>query len=435
MTRTAAAAPNPSASTDPIADRATTRLSRAELLIIFAFWTFMGVLTAVGGLLDPRGRSPQPVLEWPPITYAFLQYYLWALLTPLIFWLGARYSLERSNWGARIALYVIVGVVVAVFVDGVLSWLRFEVLTPLRRGAGFGGGPGGGGSGGPGGRGGFAPGWSPWTGIRRVFFLDDLLIYAGVLAAAFARHFFLGYRARQQEAVLLRAEASELHAHAAHLQAQLAEARLSTLRTQLDPHFLFNTLNAVSTLVERDPRGVRRMIARLSELLRYSLERSAEQEVRLADEMRFLERYLEIMQIRFQGRLEVETDVQPEVLDALVPSLVLQPLVENAFKHGIGRLPPSRAGRIEIAARLDGDRVVLTVADNGVGLPRGTAPPTEGVGLRNTRSRLEQLYGSEQSLALRDRDEAGVVAEVVLPFHTRADLHTTGEIAAARVAR
>lgn len=413
-----AEAPTAGSTTDLTPDRPSTRLSRAELFVIFAFWTFMALLTAVGGLLDPRGRSPQPVVASGPIAYAFLQYYIWALLTPLIFWLGARYGLERSNWGIRIALYLAIGILLAVFVDGVLAWLRLEFLTPMRRGFG---GPGGGG------RGGFGPGWSPWLGVRRVFFLDDLLIYAGVLAAAFARDYFLRYRARQQEAILLHAQAAELQAHAARLQAQLAEARLSALRTQIDPHFLFNTLNAVSTLVERDPRGVRRMIARLSELLRYSLERSAEQEVPLADEVRFLERYLEIMQIRFQGRLDIETRVSPDVLDALVPSLVLQPLVENAFKHGLGRLPPGTRGRIEIDARLDGDDVRLTVADNGVGLPRDAL--REGVGLRNTRARLEQLYGADQSLTLRPRADGGAVAEVTLPFHTRADLHTTGEIA------
>ena len=409
------------------------RLGSTELLLIVAFWTFVAVLTAASGILDPRGRSPQPLFSARPLALAFAQYYLWALATPLIFWLVARYGIERTTWLRRAALYLALGLVAAITIDVALGWLRFEYFAssmPGRRGPGMGGGGMGGMGGmggGPGGPG-FGAGW-PWTGIRRFFFLDDLLIYAGVLAAAFARDYFLRYRARQEEAVRLHAEAGALHAQAARLEAQLADARLAALRTQLDPHFLFNTLNAVSSLVERDPRGVRRMIARLSELLRYSLERSADQEVPLAEEMRFLEQYLEIMRVRFQGRLDVDMRVAPETLDALVPSLVLQPLVENAFKHGISRLQGH--GRIEIESRLDGDRLVLEVRDNGPGLAGGGVRDAEGVGLRNTRARLEQLYAAEQRLTLRPGAGGGTIAEVMLPHHTRNDLRTTGEVAAA----
>jgi two-component system LytT family sensor kinase len=214
------------------------------------------------------------------------------------------------------------------------------------------------------------------------------------------------YRARQQEAARLQAETAQL-------QAQLAEARLSALRSQIDPHFLFNTLNAVSALVERDPRGVRRMIARLSELLRHSLDGAGEPEVTLRQELEFADRYLEIMRIRFQGSLEVEQRVDEGMMDAMVPSLVLQPLVENAVKHGVGRL--RGVGRIEIEARRDGARVILTVRDNGPGM-EGAAPAREGVGLRNTRERLAQLYGDDAKLTLRPAEGGGFEAEVALPW-------------------
>ena len=170
------------------------------------------------------------------------------------------------------------------------------------------------------------------------------------------------------------------------------------------------------------------MIARLSELLRYTLEGAEEQEVPLDQELTFLQRYLEIMQIRFQGRLEVETHVDPNVLDALVPNLILQPLVENAVKHGVSKA--DGAGRIEIRARREAERVVLSVRDDGPGLVSEAVSGEEGVGLRNTRARLAQLYGPAHHLMLRAADGGGLVAEVVLPYHTRADLRAAAVPAA-----
>jgi sensor histidine kinase YesM len=246
--------------------------------------------------------------------------------------------------------------------------------------------------------------------------MNEFLMYVAVLAAGFARDYFLRYRARREEAIALQAQAAELRA-------QLAGARLAVLRTQLNPHFLFNTLHAISALVERDPRGVRRMIARLSELLRISLDDVGDAEVPLARELDFTRRYLEIMQIRFEGRLEVIEHVESEALAALVPNLVLQPLVENAFKHGLERI--DGVGRIELRAGRVGDRLVLSVSDNGPGVGSEELG-AEGLGLGNTRERLEQLYGSNQSLALRTHAGGGAVVEVSLPFRMAGEMHTTG---------
>jgi len=248
-------------------------------------------------------------------------------------------------------------------------------------------------------------------------FIDELIIYLTVLAAGFARDYFMRFQERQAEMMHLRTQAVQL-------QAQLAEARLQTLRMQVNPHFLFNTLHAVSSLVERDPRGVRRMIARLSELLRYTMERAGEQEVSLHEELLFLEGYLEIQQIRFQDRLEVEEDIAPDVLDALVPSLILQPLVENAIKHGVSRI--EEMGRIEIKAWREDETLCLSVRDNGPGLVETSGDgerTSEGVGLRNTRERLQSLYGTAQQLVLKSAPSGGAHAQIRLPFHTRADLH------------
>lgn len=372
-------------------DRAPAR--RFELLLIVGFWTFIALLTLANAWLDPRGRGLQPVAPASPIALAFAEAYLWALLTPFIFALSSRFSIDRSSWPGRLLLLFAVGMVVAIVVDVLVGLLRFQLfyipqraeLGALRR-------------------------------VTRLWFMNEFIVYTGVVAAGMARHYFLRYRARREETMRLQAQAAQL-------QAQLADARLAALRHQLDPHFLFNTLHAVSALVERDPRGVRRMIARLSELLRTTLEGADEQEVPLEQELALLARYLEIMQIRFQGRLTVDEQVEPATRDALVPNLLLQPLVENAIKHGVSKSGGS--GRIEIRAHREGERLVLSVRDDGPEPVAEAGPEREGVGLRNTRARLAQLYGAHQSLLVRPADGGGVIAQVALPYHTRADLRAT----------
>jgi two-component system LytT family sensor kinase len=362
--------------------------------MIGAFWICIAALACANALLDPRGRGLQPVPASVPMTLALAESCLWALLTPFIFMLSSRAGIDRGNWIARVLLLFGIGVAVAIAVDLITDIVRFELMAPLR------------------------PPFevAPALRVRRMWFMNEFLVYIAVLAAGFARLYFIRYRARREESMRLQAEA-------ARLQAQLADARLAALRSQLNPHFLFNTLHAVSALVESDPRGVRRMIARLSELLRTTLEGASESEVPLRQELAFIERYVEIMRIRFEGRLEVETFVDPAVLDALVPNLILQPLVENALKHGVEKL--NGTGHVEIHARRDGERTILGVRDNGPALSHEACARSEaGLGLRNTRERLAQLYGSEQSLALRAAEGGGLLAEVVLPYHTRADLVT-----------
>ena len=215
--------------------------------------------------------------------------FAWALITPFVFWLVSRYGIERTNRVARITLFLGVGLVLAIVVDQIVGFFRFEVLFIPRRPPPI--------------------DVTPFLRVRRLWFVNEYIVYCAVLAAAFARDYFLRYRARREEAARLQADT-------AHLQAQLADARLAALRAQVNPHFLFNTLHAISALVERDPKGVRRMIARLSELLRTTLEGADEAEVTLAQEVVFLRRYLEIMQIRFQGRLEVDIRIDRTVRES-----------------------------------------------------------------------------------------------------------------------
>jgi len=360
------------------------RIRPGEALAVLLFWAFLAGLTATGRLFDPR-LNERPQVTAAFISLAFIEYAIWALLTVPIFVLAARVGRSgRLRLGQAIRL-IIIGIIVAIAVDAVLDLFRDNLLGPPP-----GRGPRG-----------------PFIGILRFQYLQYLMVYFAVLGAGFARTYFLRDQARAEET-------RQLQAHTAQLQARLAEAQLAVLRTQINPHFLFNTLHAISSLVERDPRGVRRMIARLSDLLRYTLENTGEQEIPLDRELELLQRYLDIMSVRFQGRLDVALNVDDDVRDALVPNLVLQPLVENAFKHGVDAA--ETAGRVEINAFRRDDSVVLRVRDNGPGPSNNGS--SNGVGLRNTIARLSQLYGAKQRFSLERAEGGGAVAEVVLPYHT-----------------
>jgi LytS/YehU family sensor histidine kinase len=256
--------------------------------------------------------------------------------------------------------------------------------------------------------------------FSRFSFLYDFIVYVVVLGAGLARNYYVRYQARLEETRRLEAEATELRAEAAELHSQVTDARLNALRTQLNPHFLFNTLNAVSTLVDEDPPGARRMIARLSDLLRHTLGEGDEQEIPLARELEMLRRYMDIMEVRFQGKVELSIETDPSLDNALVPNLVLQPLVENAFRHGLA--PMQTVGRVAVRAARDDGELVLSVRDNGSG---PATPVREGVGLTNTRARLTQLYGARQGLALSAAEGGGALVEVRLPYHTTSHRRTT----------
>ena len=201
---------------------------------------------------------------------------------------------------------------------------------------------------------------------------------------------------------------------ALELEARLADAKLQALRMQLHPHFLFNTLNAIATLVHKDARAADEMITNLSELLRATLDTS-EQEIPLRQELDFLDRYLEIQQVRFGERLRVEKEIDAATLDGLVPTLILQPLVENAIRHGIE--PNPSAGVVTIRARRsEVGSLHLTVRDSG-GWPKSQAKSQAGIGLANTRGRLQELYGSRARLMLNTDVDGGFAVEMEIPFH------------------
>jgi sensor histidine kinase YesM len=229
----------------------------------------------------------------------------------------------------------------------------------------------------------------------------SLLIYGVIVSISHALDYYRKYHDRTVQTL-------ELEKH-------LTEARLQALLHQLKPHFLFNTLNGIASLMHTDVEAADRMLVRLSELLRITMSHTGAPQTTLREEVAFLERYLDIERIRFRNRLDVVIEIDDDVIDAQVPSLILQPIIENAVKHGVE--PQSRSGRIELrGARRDG-QVVLTVSDNGVGIPEG-GPKREGIGLANTRARLGELYGDRQQFELVNRPGGGLCVRMAIPFVT-----------------
>lgn len=397
-----------------------TRLTPGEIFAILAFWGFLAVLTAAGRLIDPRVAAVaamraalRPEVTAGFATVSLVEYALWAALTLPIFWMTRRFGGDRPTL-KRVLLFLVIGVVLAMAVDRLLQVISQEIMqrptlpAPMfpqpRIPSGVVPGPA-------------APrpfpSSQPARGLfSRFSFLYDFIVYLVVLGAGLARNYYVRYQARLEETRRLEAEAAELRAEAAELNAQVTDARLNALRSQLNPHFLFNTLNAISTLVEEDPRGARRMIARLGDLLRHTLEGNA-QEIPLARELEMLRLYLDIMEVRFQGKLELSIEAEASLDDALVPNLVLQPLVENAFRHGLA--PMQSVGRVAVRVVRDNGDLLLTVRDNGAGPSREVR---EGVGLANTRARLTQLYGARQRLVLTAAEGGGALVEVRVPYHT-----------------
>jgi len=274
----------------------------------------------------------------------------------------------------------------------------------------------------------------------------DLLAYAAIIGLMHSVHFYRRFRERERRALVL--------------ESNLANARLGALRAQLHPHFLFNSLNAIAALLRRDPRLAESTLMTLSDLLRLALSQSERQEGPLREELNFVSRYLEIQQTRFGDKLRIENDIAPATLDCLVPTLLLQPLVENAIRHGIE--PAENGGLLRISARQQNGNLILNVEDDGVGLANesvrvssslsgyvasqtmlptislnasrvsgATSRTGTGIGLPNLRARLETLYGQNQKLEIATRSPHGVSVRIELPWHSESCVETNGVSAAS----
>jgi two-component system, LytTR family, sensor kinase len=350
-------------------------------VLFFVAATLCGLFLASQSYLIYRSYESRAIPIVPVVVLALIQTWTWFLLLPGILAVANRFPLYRGVLSRSLAAHAVIGalfaladIAVRVLINSRLPW--YAAAKPV-----------------------------PFTVRFQNMFLNgfhsNLLVYWAIVGATQA----LAYYRKLEEREL----------KAAQLETRLAQAQLQVLKIQLQPHFLFNTLHAISALVQKDPDAADHTIALLSDLLRLTLETGSEQEVSLQRELDFVERYLEIEQTRFGDRLTVRLEIADDVRDARVPSFVLQPLVENAIRHGIA--PRSEGGCIEIiASRKDGELAML-VQDNGQGFA-GTAI-REGLGLRNTRARLEQLYGAGDRLILTQAPGGGTVVRLNIPLHTR----------------
>ena len=349
--------------------------------LVFAAATLVGVFFAAQTQLANSfsGRG----LPWKDtLTLDLAEWYLWAALAPALVWLARRFPIDRQRW-LRGALVHVPGSLAF----AVLHLYLYAVAARL-----------------------LMPNWTyrPLEIFRVMFdakFSPGFLTYWVIVGGASAFDFYQRYRERELRS--------------SRLEAQFTQAQLSLLKMQLHPHFLFNTLNSISALMHRDVDLADRMLARLGDLLRLSLDSLRIEEVPLRQELDFLSRYVEIEKMRFEDRLDVRIDVAPSALDAAVPNLILQPLVENAIRYGIaGGAAPCR---VVVAAQHDNGTLRLTITDNGPGISSDArSANAAGLGLSNTRARLEQLYNSRGHLDLEDAPGGGLRVSISLPFHLPA---------------
>jgi signal transduction histidine kinase len=347
----------------------------------------LGIFTLIGLAFATSGYAMyavkgEPIAFVKTLYWGLAEWWLWALLAPAIFWLDRKFPLGKATWRGSLPIHLL-GYLVAL--------LLHEIgYVALER----------------------ASGWTmvptPPFARHLLLFVSkrapfDFLVYCVLVGVSCMINIYRRYQERELRA--------------SQLEAQLTRAQLDVLRSQLQPHFLFNTLNTISSLVNSDTVAAERVVSRLGDLLRLSLKHTGQHELPLREELEFLGHYVDIQRSRFRERLNVEIDVPGDVLEAMVPTFVLQPLVENAVRHGIE--PRTGPGHVVVSAYRQGNRLVLEVADNGPGLVepvRETNGNGRGIGLANTRARLEQLYGTNQSISLANRAEGGVVVRLEVPY-------------------
>lgn len=344
----------------------------ALLLAYLGAWTLVGLLAASQFVLTYTAQGNQaPVLRILQLTLPL--WYAWAAVAPAVLWWAHRFPLEPGRWIPRLLAHVVALPVVGAVVVGVYLALRALFGAPSSRSFLF-----------------------EYVNSLHTHAFTYLVLVLVVHAVRYYR----GVRDRELRA--------------AELAGQLADARLRALRAQLQPHFLFNTMHAISAWVREDPDAAEEMLAELAELLRAVLEIDDRHEVSLRREMELARRYLSIQEFRFGERLEVDIEVDPGVLDVRVPTLVLQPLVENAMRHGVAERVGG--GAVTIRAAAAGDGLEILVVDDGPGMEASAEDPEAwGTGLGNTAERLRELYGSAGRLELRNLDP-GLEARITLPL-------------------
>ena len=334
-------------------------------LAVWTGWTALALLLAVSASLTYR-TTGRPANWSLTISRALAEWWLWAALTPLVAWLARRYRVEGGQWRRNLVVHVAAGIAVAV----VKTLADREVFAVI-------------------------------SGFRIYILFSTIALQFVVYAAIVAGTHGLEYYRRSREREVL--------------ERRFAETRLQLLGMQLQPHFLFNTLNTIAELVHHDPDTADDMIVGLSELLRLTLQLENRQQITLREELRLLSKYLDIQRARFGERLQTNVDVEEDLQEALVPALLLQPLVENSIRHGLTR--HASAGRIDVVARRAAGRLLIEITDDGEGAGAQTATTRQGVGLANTRARMEASHGPDCRLEF-SRHDTGARVTIDMPFRT-----------------
>ena len=345
---------------------------------LVGIWAFIGLVLAIEVYFNIRAGMKNEEVDFLDAGLPqFGRALMWGLMAPLILLAREKLPLSRGRWVGGVAFHFCSSfLVMAVFF---LGRMYFGILFAGEPLSGF------------------------WESAQDNFYgrnIIDMAFYWAVLAFGFSNEIYRKYRSEELKS--------------SQLETRLVETELQALRQQMHPHFLFNTLNTVAVLVrERKNDEAVTLLARLSTLLRMTLDNTGVQEVTLRQEMDFLERYLEIQQARFSDRLQVTFAISPEAMQARIPNLLLQPIVENAILHGIA--PRPGPGHVDLLGRVEGDTLHLEVRDDGLGFD-GTVRAKEGIGLANTRERLTKIYGARGQLLLRSEPGRGVSVQIVLPY-------------------
>ena len=345
--------------------------------LIAVGWSWFAIFFASETIVT-RAYAGRPLQVNQTMTVWFICAFIWLAATPVILHLARRFPIDRRSWLRNSLVHVLLSSVFA------LALLAIYVLITTQVGI-------------------QSPNRSLMATLRSQYvdsFHSEVLTYWAVIGLSNALNYYRKYRERE--------------IRASQLEAQLARAQLDALRMQLQPHFLFNTLNTISVLMKENVQLADQLLLRLSDLLRLSLKSTDNHEVTLREELEFLRNYLEIEQTRFQDRLTVRYDIDERAVEAQVPNLILQPLVENAIRYAVA--PQPGPSTVEIRAVRSNGRIKLEVVDDGPGM----SPVTNGsgIGLSNTRARLEKLYGRSHTFQLSPANGKGLQVTVTLPFHT-----------------
>jgi sensor histidine kinase YesM len=348
---------------------------------VIAGWALLGFVLSIEVYLNNRAGMKMGSVDFIEVALPqFGRAVMWALMAPLILRMREKMPLSRGRWWGGVGFHLTMSFIVMAtyYLGRMLAYMLFwEELSGTF-----------------------------WATALKSFWgrnIIDMAYYWAVLAFGYTLEIYHRYKNEELKSV--------------QLEARLVETELKALREQLRPHFLFNTLNTISVLVRENKNDEAvTLIARLSSLLRISLDSTRMHEVTVRQEMDFLERYIDIQKARFSDRLNVGIAIEPAAMEARIPNLLLQPLVENAIVHGIA--PKSGPGRVDVLGRVEAGKLHLEVRDDGPGLGAGVKRAKEGIGLSNTRERIAKIYGAQGQLSLHSEPGRGVSVQIVLPCRT-----------------